>query len=61
MESANQNLTNEVKEINEKLDQVVNNNTQSEEIAPVTAITPFGTTESGKWILKIPMKIVLKL
>ena len=43
-------------EINEKLDQVVNNNTQSEEIAPVTAITPFATTESGKWILKIPFQ-----
>ena len=61
LEAANQNLTNEMKEINEKFDQVVNNNAQSEEISPVTAITPFATTESGKWILKIPMKIALKL
>ena len=53
MEAANQNLTNEVKEINERLDQVVNNNGLSEEISPVTAITPLVTTESGKWILKI--------
>ena len=50
-----------MKEINEKLDQVVTNNAQSEEISPVTAITPFAPTESGKWILKIPMKIALKL
>ena len=53
MEAANQNLSNEVKEINERLDQVVNNNGLSEEISPVTAITPSATTESGKWILKI--------
>ena len=53
MEAANQNLTNEVKEINKRLDQVVNNNCQSEEISPVTAITPSATTESGKWILNI--------
>ena len=53
LEAANQNLTNEVKEINERLDQVVNDNGLSEEISPVTAITPSATTESGKWILKI--------
>ena len=48
LEAANQNLTNEVKEINERLDQVVINNGLSEEISPVTAITLSATTESGK-------------
>ena len=38
-------------EINEKLDQVVNNNGQSGEISPVTAATPIAKTENGKRIL----------
>ena len=43
-------MANKMKNIDEKLDQIVSSN-KSEEESPVTAITPSAATESGKWII----------
>ena len=50
LEVDNQNMANKMKNIDEKLDQIVSSD-KSEEESSVTAITPSAAIESGKWIL----------
>ena len=55
LEVDNQNMANEIKKMDEKLDQIVSSD-KSEEESSVTAITPSTANESGKCLMKLVLQ-----